>query len=105
VSPDVIDLKTKAFQALRNLGFKETEARRALEQVKPTHDYESGGLSSARSSRVSWSVVFSSAWRGPFAAVQRLLFGLLGTALSRAQSRAVFQSTIRADPIGRSWRR
>ena len=35
VSPDVIDLKTKAFQALRHLGFKETDVRRALDAVKP----------------------------------------------------------------------
>ena len=34
VSADVIDLKTKAFQALRHLGFKETEARRALDAVE-----------------------------------------------------------------------
>ena len=33
VSPDVIELKTKAFQALRQLGFKETEARRALTAI------------------------------------------------------------------------
>jgi hypothetical protein len=80
-------------------GTQPTEPNPAL-GPGPTHDYESGGPSSARSSPISWFVVFSSAWRSPFAAVQRLLFGLLGTALSRAQSRAVFQSTIRADPIG-----
>ena len=34
VSPDVADLKTKAFGALRHMGFKETEARRALDAVK-----------------------------------------------------------------------
>jgi hypothetical protein len=33
VSPDVIDLKTKAFQALRGLGFKETEVKRALDSI------------------------------------------------------------------------
>ena len=32
-SPDVVELKTKAFQALRHMGFKETEARRALDDV------------------------------------------------------------------------
>jgi Holliday junction resolvasome RuvABC DNA-binding subunit len=37
VAADVIDLKTKAFQALRQLGFKETEVRRALHQVKAAH--------------------------------------------------------------------
>jgi 5-methylcytosine-specific restriction endonuclease McrA len=36
VSPDIVDLKTKAFQALRHMGFKETEARRALDAVE-TH--------------------------------------------------------------------
>ena len=30
-SPDVIELKTKAFSALRHMGFKETEVRRALD--------------------------------------------------------------------------
>jgi hypothetical protein len=35
-SPEVVDLKAKAFQALRHLGFKETEARRALDAI-PTH--------------------------------------------------------------------
>ena len=34
VSPDVAELKTKAFQALRHMGFKETEARRALDAIK-----------------------------------------------------------------------
>jgi hypothetical protein len=33
-SPDVAELKTKAFQALRQMGFKETETRRALDAVK-----------------------------------------------------------------------
>jgi predicted nucleic acid-binding protein len=36
VSPEIVDLKTKAFQALRHMGFKETEARWALDAVK-TH--------------------------------------------------------------------
>jgi len=31
VSADVIELKTKAFQALRHMGFKQTEVRRALD--------------------------------------------------------------------------
>jgi len=31
VSPDVIELKTKAFHALRHMGFKQTEVRRALD--------------------------------------------------------------------------
>jgi hypothetical protein len=34
VSTDVIELKTKAFQALRNLGFKESESRRALDAIE-----------------------------------------------------------------------
>ena len=33
VSPDVIELKTKAFQALRHMGFKQTEVRRALDAI------------------------------------------------------------------------
>jgi hypothetical protein len=33
VSPDTVDLKTKAFQALKHMGFKETEARRALDAI------------------------------------------------------------------------
>jgi Holliday junction resolvasome RuvABC DNA-binding subunit len=33
VSPDLAELKTKAFQALRQMGFKETETRRALDAV------------------------------------------------------------------------
>ena len=33
MSPDVVELKTKAFQALRGLGFKETEVRRTLDAI------------------------------------------------------------------------
>jgi Holliday junction resolvasome RuvABC DNA-binding subunit len=35
VSPVVVDLKTKAFQALRGMGFKETEVKRALDSIDP----------------------------------------------------------------------
>ena len=33
VSPRAAELRTKAFQALRGLGFRETEVKRALEHV------------------------------------------------------------------------
>lgn len=37
VSPAVIELKTQAFQALRNLGFKESETRRTLDAIDLHH--------------------------------------------------------------------
>src|SRR5262245_56170353 len=46
VSPDMLDLKTKAFQALRHMGFKETEARRALDALKAHADAGSVTLES-----------------------------------------------------------
>ena len=35
--PRALDVQTRVFQALRGLGFRETDARLALERVRPHH--------------------------------------------------------------------